>query len=280
MDFNELVCDYINNGTTKVLTERSKHSYLSRLPMIKRYFESHFGKADHTTLTVSNIRAYQRWRDTQIGNVQKEKEARIFKIMITRGVKNYLISKDFSDQLYKYKATQTKKSKTVIDPSRLQSIFDRAQEVLSPKKFLAFYLSHALMLRPSELLSIETENIDLKNKMIRIKGTKNDTADDAIPLSDKAVSLIEPLIQEKGKLFNYSYAWLHAIYMWLNDYCGIIDKDITPHKARKNMATYLINKGVDVKSVQTLGRWSSPKVLLDIYAQSSPETLRKAVNLL
>jgi integrase len=280
MNFKELINDYIENGATKVLSEMSKKSYLSRLPIIERYFINQFGKADHTTLTVSNIRNFQRWRDPQVGSVQKEKEARIFSIMIARGVKNFLISQDFSDQIYKYKVAQTKKSRTIIDPDKLEQILDAAQKYLTPIKYLAFYLSHVLMLRPAELLSLTLEDIDFDNKLIRVQGTKNEDADAMLPLSDKAIKLLLNGVDKKGKIFPYSYAWLLKIYQYLEDYVGLIGKDITPHKARKNMATFYVAKGIDIKTVQTLGRWKNPKVLLEIYAQSTPKQMTNAVNLI
>jgi len=279
MDFKELITDYIENGASKVLTEASKKSYLSRLPVIEKFFIKQFGAADHTVLNTSNVRAFQRWRDTSVGNVQKEKETRCFKLMIKRGVAHSLIFKDFSDEIYKYKPAQTKKSKTVVSPEKLEQVLDKAQEYLTPIKYLAFYLSHVLLLRPSELLRIETSDVDIENKEIRIKGTKNETADAVLPLSDRSIELLLPFLETEAKIFPYTYAWLHSIYMRLSDFCGLIDKDITPQKARKNFATYLIAKGVDIKTVQTLGRWSTAKVLLEVYSQPSAKNLREAVTI-
>lgn len=280
MRFRQLINDYINNGAQVVLTESSKKSYTRRLPPIVKYFKKHFGGATHEQLTVDNIRAFQRWRDDQIGNTSKEKEYRIFCLMIKRALVNKLIAEDFSTQIYKYRASQTNKSKTIIPPEKLQETFAKAKRYIKGKKYIAFYLGHVLMLRPAELVNLKMEDINFEDMTIRVRGTKTNESDDTLPLPEEAADLLRPYVYGRGDLFRYGYGWLVNVYKYLSDWCGLFDGNITPQKARKNMCSYLLYKGYDIKTVQTLGRWKSPNVLLSVYAQASEKQMKKAVNAL
>ena len=50
------------------------------------------------------------------------------------------------------------------------------------------------------------------------------------------------------------------------------------HRLRHSFASNLLRGGVDIKSVQTLGRWASPDILLEHYAGVIPDALMDAVN--
>lgn len=279
MKLTKLIQDYIDNGANTILKEASIKTLYSKLSPINKYFIEKFGKATHKELTVENIREYQRWRDPQVGNVQKEKEARVLKILIKRAVANGLIRKDFSDQIYKYKPTQTQKSKTIIEPERLVEAINEVEQKVDKVKFAAFYLGHSLMLRPAELLNLRYENIIWNLKKIRVEGTKTETSDDTLPLSDKAVEVIKGIKEkDEGRVFDFSYSHLIDIYQEIHQKCEKVPEDITPHKARKNMASFLMYKGVNIKTIQELGRWKNPNVLLKIYAKSSNGQMLKAVN--
>lgn len=56
--------------------------------------------------------------------------------------------------------------------------------------------------------------------------------------------------------------------------------DHLQHKFRHSFASNLLRKGVNVKSVQTLGRWSSTAVLFQYYAGVIPNDLKSAVEML
>jgi integrase len=50
------------------------------------------------------------------------------------------------------------------------------------------------------------------------------------------------------------------------------------HELRRTFATRLRDIGVPLEDVQRLGRWSSPQVLLALYAASDTERLRSAAD--
>jgi len=50
------------------------------------------------------------------------------------------------------------------------------------------------------------------------------------------------------------------------------------HELRRTFATRLRDRGVPLEDVQRLGRWSSPTMLLTVYAASGEERLRAAAD--
>jgi len=48
------------------------------------------------------------------------------------------------------------------------------------------------------------------------------------------------------------------------------------HELRRTFATRLRDLGLPLEDVQRLGRWASPKMLLEVYSASGPERLRAA----
>ena len=50
------------------------------------------------------------------------------------------------------------------------------------------------------------------------------------------------------------------------------------HELRRSFATALRQAGVSIEEVQRLGRWSSPRVLLESYSGTEDERLRGAVD--
>ena len=284
MKFKELIELHINKYSQHMITESTKKFYYSNIVTISKYFDITFdGGATVESLTSENIRSYQRWRDDQLSKTTKEKEMRMFKIMLKVADKEGLIEKDCSDEIYKYKSEPSIKSQTYIDPERLMEVFQKAKKYLTPEKFAAFYIGHALMTRPAELLNLEKKDFDLQEKKVYIRGTKNTSSNSILPISVELIDLIAPLLAKKGdddRLFPYSYMWLVKIYQYLSEFCDVFDKSITPHKARKNMVMYHLHKGTNIKVLEKLGRWSNSKVLLDIYAKATPGQLKQAAAIL
>ena len=56
-----------------------------------------------------------------------------------------------------------------------------------------------------------------------------------------------------------------------------IDEKLTLHCVRHTFATELIAAGVDIPTAQRLGGWSTPKTLLTVYAHSTDEAAKKAI---
>lgn len=56
-----------------------------------------------------------------------------------------------------------------------------------------------------------------------------------------------------------------------------LDKCLSIHCIRHYVASKLITAGVDLSTVQAIGGWRSPSVLLSVYAHSNESAKRKAL---
>ena len=128
-------------------------------------------------------------------------------------------------------------------------------------------LLYSTGLRASELINLDTSNIDFDNKIISVfgKGKK----ERIVPLSDISIKYLKIYIYEyRTSLFVKKKPKTDALF--LNNH-GVrmtrqglnlllnkvaknanIDKEITPHVLRHSFATHLIENGADIRSVQEL----------------------------
>ena len=126
-------------------------------------------------------------------------------------------------------------------------------------------LMYSSGLRISELLSLEINNIDLENCLVRCfgKGSK----ERIVPLSDIAVEALDVYISVyrntlvKNKTTNILFLNSRGSKLSRQGFFKIlkglalekgINKDISPHTIRHSFATHLINHGADLRSVQTM----------------------------
>ncbi len=142
-------------------------------------------------------------------------------------------------------------------------------------------------LRRGELCSLTVDDVDLKNKTLTVRAstTKNGQTT-TLPLSPSAVHAVElALASNNGsdKLYPHHPK---AITGALKD--DLEDAGIEPpngkvfdfHAFRGYFITHLIRKGVDIKTVQTLARHSTPTLTLQAYAQTDMNTMQSAVDLI
>lgn len=128
-----------------------------------------------------------------------------------------------------------------------------------------FELIYATGVRCSELVNIKLNDIDIKNKSIRIlgKGRK----ERIVLFGDKALKSLKLYIEiERPQLLkDRDYLYLFLNYLGTNISTRSvqrifemfrkflkIEKKLTPHKVRHSFATHLLNQGVDLRVIQEL----------------------------
>jgi integrase len=176
--------------------------------------------------------------------------------------------------------------------------------------YLLFRLYFMTGCRRGELLALRWEDVDFQHQLIHIrhsisKGivngeymeyvgkTKTQRSKRDIPISRKMAFVLR-MIHDKTKPSNKSFVFSPSEYCHickypfislsriteafalLRDLSGINPK-LTIHSIRHYVATRLIEKGVDIATIQEIGGWSSSKVLLDIYAHTSGERKKNAM---
>ncbi len=128
-------------------------------------------------------------------------------------------------------------------------------------------LLYATGLRASELINLDTDNIDLVNKSVKVfgKGSK----ERLLPISKIATKYLDIYLNNyrnellvKGKpatnalfLNNHGERITRVgLYKMIGNIAKKqgVDKEITPHVLRHSFATHLIEHGADIRSVQEL----------------------------
>ncbi len=144
-------------------------------------------------------------------------------------------------------------------------------------------------LRASELINLDTTNIDFDNRVINVygKGKK----ERIVPLSEIAIKYLKKYIYEyrvkffvKGKpitdsLFLNNHGerlTRNALNLILKNLSKEkrIDKEITPHVLRHSFATHLISNGADIRTVQEILGHENVSTT-EIYTHLTNETIKK-----
>lgn len=133
--------------------------------------------------------------------------------------------------------------------------------------------------RPSELLDIRLEDIDVARGTVHLRGTKSDAAPRTIGVPADAIKAMrrraaeyptkEGFVMMRSDGRRMTLQWIEQRFRAVRESMGLPDS-ITPHSMRHFHATALIAAGVDVKAVQHRLGHSSAAVTLDIYAHWWP----------
>jgi integrase len=141
-------------------------------------------------------------------------------------------------------------------------------------------------LRESEILNLQWSHVDLSRKTIAILEQKN-RGRDTLPVSSRALEIL----QERAKVrsltcphvfFNVRGKCIRANNLWrafkrARGKVGLTE--VRFHDLRHTFATRLVQNGVDLYTVQKLGRWKTLSMVTR-YAHHHPESLRAGITIL
>ncbi len=148
-------------------------------------------------------------------------------------------------------------------------------------------LLYATGLRISELISLEFNNVDFEECIVRVVGKGN--KERIVPIYDKALRALldyienyRPLLLIKGNralLFINNHGeglTRQAVFKMIKKECLVkgINKEISPHTLRHTFATHLLQNGADLRVIQELLGHSSLSTT-QIYTHISNEKLKK-----
>lgn len=180
---------------------------------------------------------------------------------------------------------------TVISPEKMIDLLGAANSstVKGVRDQALLELFYCCGLRVSEITDMNVSDIDLQEKMIRVLGKGNKVR--LIPLHAQAVSRLvdylsrsrpslvkkkrapELFISTHGKKMTRQSVW-HAIKKY-SSMIGI-SAAVSPHTLRHSFATHLLERGADLRSLQTLLGHASISTT-QIYTQVSKEHLHKTL---
>ncbi|MCK7523040.1 MAG: tyrosine-type recombinase/integrase [Ignavibacteriales bacterium] len=143
---------------------------------------------------------------------------------------------------------------------KIYNIADEAEENPIIVKVI-FEILYGCALRVSELCGINNVDVDLKGKVIKIRGKGN--KERIVPLGDKSLEIIQAymlwrkdftstnafLLNEKGERIypRYVYRLVHKYLAKVSDI-----KKKSPHVLRHTAATHMLDRGADIRAVKEI----------------------------
>jgi integrase len=165
---------------------------------------------------------------------------------------------------------------------------EEQQKLASSPRWLEEIIIFAINtgLRLSEILDLKWAQVDLPRRTITILEQKN-RGKDTLPLSEGALKVLQERSKECRSEIEYvfynkncrrivsrSLQWAFSSALQKS---GI--EKLRFHDPRHTFATRLVQAGVDLYTVQKLGRWKNISMIMR-YAHHYPESLRSGVELL
>jgi integrase len=143
-------------------------------------------------------------------------------------------------------------------------------------------------LRISELINLTWSDVDLKEKLIYVRGdVKTKTSNRSVPIFDPAADVLKQLSNNGIKNIDSKkdYVFLHKGKKYTENimsknrykYCEMVSFDFTFHQCRHTFATICYNAGIDVKQVQEWLGHANFTTTMDIYTHLSEQNNKTSV---
>lgn len=182
----------------------------------------------------------------------------------------------------------TERIPTVLSIEEVENLLDiKLYDCFSYRNKAMLELLYATGLRVSELVNLNLNQIDLKDKFVRCFGKGN--KERIVPFGDICYDYLEIYIQDyrnsmlKGKITDKVFLNNHGEGMTRQGFFKIlktiakekkISKNITPHVIRHSFATHLLNNGADLRSIQMMLGHDNLSTT-QIYTNINNETLKE-----
>jgi integrase/recombinase XerD len=153
-------------------------------------------------------------------------------------------------------------------------------EFLKRRNKLILALLYSSGLRVSELVNLYIDNVDLRERTMRIRGKGE--KDRIVLFDDITKNLIEDYLDQRSDDSEYlfinrrgNHLTARYVQMMIKDYAKVagIRKKVTPHILRHSFATHLLKNGVDIRAIQQLLGHSNLSTT-QIYTSVDMETLK------
>jgi len=192
---------------------------------------------------------------------------------------------------------------------REKNIFlETVKQIYGWQWYTLFVFFFATGCRRGELLACQWEDVDWEKQTLHIghsigRGTVNGEYQEFrgrtktpqsvrdIPLSGELMIILKQLKLYTGSVSPYIWHQVdcHGKYDWISltaiqrifnrarANCSI-RQELTIHSIRHYFASKLVAAGVDLKTIQALGGWSTPDVLLTNYAKADEDKMREVMH--
>lgn len=243
--------------TEKKLSTASVESYLLDLKRFNEYFKDNI-----QNLTKNDIEGYLNTLKITPRSINRN-------ISTLKGFYKYLLEEekikiDPTENICLLKINKSlPKYLTIDEVNKLLNINLKSDFDYRNKAMLE--VMYATGLRVSELVSLEYNNVDLENSLIRVKGKGK--KERIVPLGDVAKKYLQEYLEyHRGNLLkkqNYNELFLnnHGKPISRQGFNFILEnirvstglnKELTPHVLRHSFATHLLENGADLRSIQEM----------------------------
>ena len=263
MNIVHAINDFINYCLfEKGLTDKTKESYQNDLEVYKNFLETkHI--TDITNITSEHIKDFLKDRN------DTEKTTTI--------AHNLTVIKNFHSYLFRQKLVKEDVSEFIERPKLRKSLpktlsIEDVNKLLDiPLNTLFDYRNKAMLelmygtgLRVSEIVNLNTTDIDLTNCLIRIMGKGNKERE--VPLGEYSIYYLNLYLDKRremlkntscDKLFLNNHGKGMTRQGFFKNLKQILKEkglnpEISPHTLRHSFATHLINHGADLRSIQEM----------------------------
>lgn len=233
---------------------------------------------------------------------QKSKRSNARRIIALRGFFNYLVKNDIVSSNPFLVVTNPKIDKTLPDflyieeVNKLLEENSKRDDLLASRDQAILELLFASGLRVSELTNLTLQNLNIKSRIMNIIGKGNKQR--RVPFSISAQKSLEKYLDTTRKIIlEKNGIEKGSPYVFLNDKGsqltsrGVeyilnsieqktgLNLSLHPHKLRHTFATHLMNKGLDIRTIQELmghSSLSSTQVYTHVSNQKMMDEYQKA----
>lgn len=177
---------------------------------------------------------------------------------------------------------KAKKIPTVLTPLEIKQLIT-ATKFGRNRLIVEFLYSSGV--RVSEAAKIKVVDLDLKERIARVKGGKGNK-DRIIILSNNWIKDLKKYLKRRKTVSDFVFSKKNGKPITPNTIQRIIkkaakkagiEKEVTPHKLRHSFATHLLNSGENIRYIQELLGHSSLSTT-QIYLSVSTDNLKKVKN--
>jgi integrase/recombinase XerD len=159
-----------------------------------------------------------------------------------------------------------KRMPKILSPDEVEALLNEPAQISDPKSLRdkAFLeLLYASGMRVSELVSLDVQDVNLEQNMIRCASKSSKTRE--LPLSERVKIALDMYLesgrpslirdtQESALFLNHRGKRLTRQGLWLiikNHVSAVgLETDVTPHTLRHSFATHMLQEGTDLQTIQ------------------------------
>lgn len=281
-DFPELIEDYLMELEIRNYSHNTIRTYRSIINGFHRFLQDEV-KENNEIFILKSFKRYIRYlkRDKKVSQnyiyLVTVVIKKFFEFGDIRGLEEVKTPKRSKSLPKSLNEEEVKKLIHAIDESKDDSSQKKAYKL---RNKLILTLLYSTGLRVSELVTLETDSVDLDERTIRIRGKGE--KDRIVLFDENTLLLMEDYLSKSPMEGDYLFVNRSGhhltpryIQMMIKEYAVAagIRKKVTPHILRHSFATHLLKNGVDIRAIQQLLGHSNLSTT-QIYTSVDMQTLK------